>query len=51
MVIFMTWEWKIGDPVDDATGGSMDAQNWAGDQYIEEENSENSSYIYKNDEY
>ena len=24
----MTWEWKIGDPVDDATGGSMDAQNW-----------------------
>ena len=24
----MTWEWKIGDPVDDATGGSMDAMNW-----------------------
>lgn len=24
----MSWEWKIGDPVDDATGGSMDAQNW-----------------------
>ena len=22
----MTWEWHIGDPVDDATGGSMDAQ-------------------------
>ena len=51
MVIFMTWEWKIGDPVDDATGGSMDAQNWVGDHYIEEENSENSSDIYKNDEY
>ena len=24
----MTWEWKIGDPVDDATGGSMEAENW-----------------------
>ncbi|WP_407375195.1 HIRAN domain-containing protein [Methanobrevibacter sp.] len=24
----MTWEWKIGDPVDDANGGSMDAMNW-----------------------
>lgn len=24
----MTWEWQIGDPVDDATGGSMDAMNW-----------------------
>lgn len=25
---YETWEWKIGDPVDDANGGSMDAQNW-----------------------
>ena len=24
----MTWEWKIGDPVDDATSGSMEAENW-----------------------
>ena len=24
----MTWEWKIGDPVDDSNGGSMDAMNW-----------------------
>lgn len=24
----MTWDWKIGDPVDDSNGGSMDAQNW-----------------------
>lgn len=24
----MTWEWKIGDPVDDANGGTMDAMNW-----------------------
>lgn len=22
----MTWEWKIGNPVDDANGGTMDAQ-------------------------
>ena len=24
----MTWEWKIGDPVDDSNGGTMDAMNW-----------------------
>ena len=24
----MTWEWKIGDPVDDANGGTMDPMNW-----------------------
>ena len=24
----MTWEWKIGDPVDDANGGSMEPENW-----------------------
>lgn len=34
----MTWEWKIGDPVDDANGGTMDAQNWHGDYYFEEDN-------------
>ena len=33
----MTWEWKIGDPVDDANGGTMDAQNWHGDYYFEED--------------
>ena len=25
---YMTWDWTIGDPVDDATGGSMEAENW-----------------------
>ena len=34
----MTWEWKIGDPVDDANGGTMDAQNRHGDYYFEEDN-------------
>ena len=24
----MTWEWKIGDPVDDSNGGTMEAMNW-----------------------
>ena len=24
----MTWEWQIGDPVDDSNGGTMDAMNW-----------------------
>ena len=24
----MTWEWEIGDPVDDSNGGTMDAMNW-----------------------
>ena len=33
----MTWEWKIGDPVDDANGGTMDAQNWIGDHYVEKD--------------
>lgn len=42
----MTWEWKIGDPVDDATGGSMDAMNWGhgrddGDESSSEEPSQN----------
>lgn len=32
----MTWEWKIGDPVDDSNGGSMDAQNWGHGNYEEE---------------
>lgn len=51
MAIFMTWEWKIGDPVDDANGGSMDAQNWTGDNYIDEKSSESSFDNYKNEEY
>ena len=38
----MTWEWKIGDPVDDANGGTMDAQNWHGDYYFEEDNRDES---------
>lgn len=38
----MTWEWKIGDPVDDANGGTMDAQNWTGDYYFEEDNRDES---------
>lgn len=43
MVIFMTWEWKIGDPVDDANGGTMDAQNWTGNHYVEKDN----QFIFK----
>lgn len=39
----MTWEWKIGDPVDDANGGTMDAQNWTGDHYVEKDN----QFIFK----
>lgn len=38
----MTWEWKIGNPVDDANGGTMDAQNWHGDYYFEEDNRDES---------
>lgn len=34
----MTWEWKIGDPVDDATGGSMDAMNWGHGQDEDDSN-------------
>ena len=45
----MTWEWKIGDPVDDANGGFMDAQNWTGDYYFVEDNSNKS--ISKSNEY
>lgn len=33
----MTWEWKIGDPVDDSNGGSMDAQNWGHGNYDDDE--------------
>ena len=47
----MTWEWKIGDPVDDATGGSMDAQNWRGNRYTSNDNDESESYYSKSDEY
>ena len=39
----MTWEWKIGDPVDDANGGFMDAQNWTGDHYVVEKKRDESS--------
>ena len=44
-------EWQIGDPVDYTTDGWMDAQNWTGDHYIEEDDSESSSPDYKNEEY
>lgn len=36
----MTWEWKIGDPVDDSNGGSMDAQNWGHGNYDDDESQE-----------
>ena len=45
----MTWEWKIGDPVDDANGGFMDAQNWTGDYYFVEDDGNES--ISKSNEY
>ena len=44
-------EWQIGDPVDYTTDGWMDAQNWTGNRYDEEDESESSSKDSKNDEY
>lgn len=32
-----TWQWKIGDPVDDANGGSMDAQNWGHERGVNQD--------------
>ena len=46
----MTWEWHIGDPVDDATGGSMDAQNW-GHGSDDNEDDNTTSEFHKRDEY
>ncbi len=51
----MTWEWQIGDPVDDSNGGTMDAQNW-GNGYDDDEennqhNTETSSQYSERDEY
>ena len=49
-VIFMTWEWKIGDPVDDSNGGTMDAMNWGHgdddewDDYVSRNYEDNRSY-------
>ena len=46
----MTWEWKIGDPVDDSNGGTMDAMNWGHgsddeeDDHSSESNGGHSSY-------
>ena len=34
-------EWKIGDPVDYTSDGWMDAQNWTGDYYIENDDPDN----------
>ena len=48
----MTWEWHIGDPVDDATGGSMDAQNWG--HRSDDDESDNTTFDFHNskrDEY
>lgn len=48
----MTWEWHIGDPVDDATGGSMDAQNWG--RRSDDDDPDNSTFDFHNskrDEY
>ncbi|MBQ7928458.1 MAG: hypothetical protein IJ287_06935 [Methanobrevibacter sp.] len=44
----MTWEWKIGDPVDDATGGSMDAMNW-GHRSSDDDNGHNSDSQHYSD--
>ena len=46
----MTWEWKIGDPVDDSNGGTMDAMNWGHgdddewDDYVSRNYEDNRSY-------
>ena len=45
----MTWEWKIGDPVDDATGGSMDAMNWGHGSNDEDNNNGRRNYSDNND--
>ena len=45
----MTWEWKIGDPVDDATGGSMDAMNWGHGSDDEDNDSDRRDYSGNND--
>ena len=48
----MTWEWKIGDPVDDSNGGSMDAQNWGhGSDGDENRGTGRDSYDFRIDEY
>lgn len=44
-------EWQIGDPVDYTTDGWMDAQNWTGNRYDEEDEYESSSKDSKNEEY
>lgn len=43
----MTWEWHIGDPVDDATGGSMDAQNWGHGSDDDEKEPDNTTREYR----
>ena len=50
---YMTWDWTIGDPVDDATGGSMEAENWGhGDGENDEESAgKNTSDESKADQY
>ena len=45
----MTWEWKIGDPVDDATGGSMDAMNWGHGSDDEDNDNDSRNYSGNND--
>ena len=40
----MTWEWKIGDPVDDSNGGTMDAMNWGHGSDDEEDNYSSGNY-------
>lgn len=47
----MTWEWHIGDPVDDATGGSMDAQNWGRRSDDDEDNNSTDYNNSKRDSY
>ena len=40
----MTWEWKIGDPVDDSNGGTMDAMNWGHGSDDEEDKYSSGNY-------
>ena len=46
----MTWKWKIGDPVDDSNGGTMDAMNW-GHGSDDEDNDSDSQYYSSNNNY
>ena len=38
-------QWKLGDPVDDANGGTMDAQNWGYEYSDDDEKVEPSNEI------